>query len=502
MFELSTPHRLWVQAPAWVQWAMIAAAGGLAGLGQAPVDQPTLTLVGLAFGFWIIRSQTCLPQFWRGWSLGFGYFFVSLAWIIEPFLVEGRGNAWLAPIALLAMAGGLALFWGAAFALARGRSGLWTCLALLAAELARSYLFTGFPWALLGYVWIDTPIYQLASIIGPHGMSLLTLVLAALIAWGGAVPRWVVLTMAIAAPFVPVAGHAPGPDNSPADDRRPIVRLIHPNVAQENKWHPDKMEAIYQRHLALTDAGPAVDLIIWPETSVYLPIEWARREIAEVAQGAHVVVGYQSHSPADQYFNTLGVVTPQGEVQSEYHKSRLVPFGEYIPFGQLARVFGYDFPEFSAGSGPAHIDIDGIGRIQPLICYEGIFPQFVGRGEARPDLLVLITNDGWFGEGQGPAQHFAQARARAIELGLPMLRVANRGVTAVIDPWGRSRERLDLHERGTLDAPIPKPRTATFYARYPWLGLVILLGGLVLGAFLSAQEKLSLTPRGGTSRKS
>ena len=188
-------------------------------------------------------------------------------------------------------------------------------------------------------------------------------------------------------------------------------------------------------------------------------------------------------------------------MKSEYHKSRLVPLGEYIPLGHLARVFGYDFPEFSAGSCPAHIDIEGIGRLQPLICYEGIFPQFVGRGAARPDLLVLITNDGWFGQGQGPAQHFAQARARAIELGLPILRVANRGVTAVIDPWGRSRERLDLNQRGALDAPIPKPRAATFYAKNPWLGVFALTGLLVLGGVIRAQAKLSLTHSRGTSRK-
>lgn len=309
--------------------------------------------------------------------------------------------------------------------------------------------------------------------------------------------RLVVLTATFALPFLP----APGPHNSPTGEGRPIARLIHPNVAQENKWNPDKMEAIYQRHLSLTHAGPAVDLIIWPETSVYLPIDWARREIADVAQGAHVVVGYQSRNPAGQYFNTLGVVGPQTELQHEYHKSRLVPFGEFVPFGHLAALFGYDFPEFSAGSGAAHIDIEGIGRIQPLICYEGIFPQFVGRGEGRPDLLILITNDGWFGAGQGPAQHFAQARARAIELGLPMLRVANRGVTAVIDPWGRSRERLDLHQRGALDAPIPKPRPATFYAKNAWLGVLALTGLLVLGGVIRAQAKLSLTPRGGASRK-
>ena len=498
MFEPSAPRRLWAQAPAWGQCALIVAAGGLAGLGQAPVDQPALTLVGLAFGFWIIRPETSLSHFLRGWGLGFGYFLVSMAWIVEPFLVEGRGTAWMAPFALLAMAGGLALFWGGAFALARGRVGLWICLALLSAELARSYLFTGFPWALLGYVWIDTPAYQIAAMIGGHGMSLLTLVLAALIAWGGATVRWVVLIATVTLPFVP--GLKVG--KSPNDESRPVVRLIHPNVAQENKWNPEKTEEIYQRHLSLTQEGPSVDLIIWPETSVYQPIDWARLDIAAAAQGAHVVVGYQSRNPAGQYFNTLGVVSPQGEVQSEYHKSRLVPFGEYIPLGHFARVFGYDFPEFFAGSGPAHIDIEGIGRLQPLICYEGIFPQFVGRGAVRPDLLVLITNDGWFGQGQGPAQHFAQARARAIELGLPMLRVANRGVTAVIDPWGRSEARLDLHERGALDAPIPKPHTVTFYAKNPWLGVLILTGMLVLGAFLYTRVKLSLTPGGGTSRKS
>ena len=208
MSEPSRPHKLWAQAPAWAQWVLIVAAGGFAGLGQAPVDQPALTLVGLAVGFWIIRPETSVSHFWRGWGLGFGYFLVSLAWIVEPFLVEGRGIAWLAPFALLAMAGGLALFWGGAFAVIRGRSGLWACMALLLAEIARSYLFTGFPWALLGYVWIDTPAYQMAAIVGPYGLSLLTLVLAALIGWGGGMLRLVVLTATFALPFVPAAGTA------------------------------------------------------------------------------------------------------------------------------------------------------------------------------------------------------------------------------------------------------------------------------------------------------
>ncbi len=463
MLDKTIPINFWDQAPRWLRLSMVFAAGGLAGLGQAPFDVPILTLFGLGLGVWAVGQSSTHSHFAHGWMLGVGYFAVTLTWIMQPFLVDWQATGWMAPFALTAMAAGLAVFWGAAFAIVRGRKPLLICVALFAAELARTYLFTGFPWALIGYVWIDTPLYQLAAFIGPHGMTLLTITMAYWLAHAWSPYRLGLIALAVILQLTPNI-EAFAPPHSVA-----VVRLIHPNVAQADKWNPDRMEGIYQRHIELMDTEAGVDLIVWPETSVYLPIPMAQSEIAAAAQGAYVIVGYQSNSSDNQYFNTLGIISPKGDLEAEYHKSRLVPFGEYIPFAGLAAFFGVQRDMFSFGDGPSTVYLPGVGNIQPLICYEGIFPQFVGRTDIRPDLLVLITNDAWFGKGQGPAQHFAQARARAIELGLPMVRVANRGVSTVIDGNGAYGASLQVDDAGFIDLAIPASLPPTFFAKYPWV---------------------------------
>ena len=472
----------WAQAPGWVRLLTVFVAGGLAGLGQAPFDVPIFMLFGLGLGIWAIGQPSTISCFANGWVLGVGYFAVALAWITQPFLVDWQATGWMAPLALTAMATGLAVFWGAAFAIVKGRQPLLICVALFASELARTYLFTGFPWALIGYVWIDTPLYQLAAFIGPHGMNLLTIVMAYLLVNGRLPYKLAVMASAAIMQLSSDIGMME-PKHGAA-----VVRLIHPNVAQADKWDPDRMEGIYQRHIELTDTDAIVDLIVWPETSVYLPIPLAQREIAAVAHGAHVIVGYQSISSNNQHFNTLGIISPTGDLEKEYHKSRLVPFGEYLPFAGLAALFGVQRDGFSPGEGPSTLYLPGIGNIQPLICYEGIFPQFVGRTDIRPDLLVLITNDAWFGQGQGPAQHFAQARARAIELGLPMVRVANRGVSTLIDGNGAYSSSLEVEDIGFVDLTIPPSLPPTFFARYPWL-LTFFMAIFLLGsAFLKRRS--------------
>jgi apolipoprotein N-acyltransferase len=477
MFDTLIPSNLWDKTPRWMWQLMIFTAGGLAGLGQAPIDAPALTLLGLGFGLWAIQKSCDTSSFSNGWLLGSGYFAVSLAWIMQPFLVDLPTTGWMAPFALAAMAGGLALFWGVTSALVKGRAPLLICLALLAAEVARSYVFSGFPWGLIGYVWIDTPLYKLAAVMGPYGMTLLTLVMAYVVAHGRLFYAVALIAFAVVLQILPNSAPVKAPHGAA------IVRLIHPNVAQSDKWNSDKMEGIYQRHMALTQADPPVDLIVWSETSVYLPIDIAKSEIAAVAQDAPIIVGYQSSRAEGLYFNTLGIISPQGELQAEYHKSRLVPFGEYLPLAWVAGWFGLQRAGFSSGDGPSTLKIDGIGQIQPLICYEGIFPQFVGRSAVRPDLLILITNDAWFGEGQGPAQHFAQARARAIELGLPMVRVANRGVSTVIDPRGGYGARLQGEDTGFVDVPLPARLPTPFFAIYPWAATIFMALWLCVAAF-------------------
>ncbi|MEO0358072.1 MAG: apolipoprotein N-acyltransferase [Pseudomonadota bacterium] len=444
----------------------ILLAGVITGSAQAPIDVPGLTLLGLGFGIWAARLPGGHSQFLYGWVLGLGYFLATLYWIMEPFWVDAEATGFMAVPAWVLMAGGLALFWGVAFRMVKGPYGLLLCLSLTAAEFVRAYLFTGFPWVLIGYVWIDTPAYHLAAFVGPHGMTLLTVFYAYIIARGR--PAYAALIFALTLVFQ-VLPSVQGPEPLPG---AATVRLIHPNVLQADKWHPDKREGIYQRQLELTAAQPAVDLVVWPETSVYLPMRIAQSEIAAVSNGSRVLVGGQRRDDQNQYFNSMFVVGPDGTLEGTYDKYRLVPFGEFVPFADIAARFGIFglSPQavlgFTPGSGPKILDIEGIGKVQPLICYEGIFPQDVGRTVPRPDLIVLITNDAWFGTFNGPAQHLAQARARAIELGVPIVRVANRGVSAVIDARGGLNSAIGIDAMGYVDAMIPPPLPPTVYAKY------------------------------------
>ena len=466
MLRTTTLDSFWARAPALLKIILIFLIGVLSGLGQSPFDLPILTLIGLGIVIWLDNKVALISHFKLGWTFGFGYFASTLAWITQPFLVDIWSTGWMAPFALTILSSGLALFWGIAFVIAGGRHPLLLCAMLALAEFFRTYFLGGFPWALLGYVWIETPIYHLAAFVGPHGMTMLTLLLSSSIAFTPIKYSGSLVLCILFLPFLPVI------EGPRAAEDAGKVRLVHPNVDQSKKWDPKFKEAIYQRHLKLSKSDNRVNLIVWPETSLNYPIAAARNEISVAANGSHVIVGYQHRENNNSIYNSLGILSPDGSLSSEYHKSKLVPFGEYLPFGTFLKKIGLrglatsDEGGFSNGTGPEVFWVPSIGNIQPLICYEGIFPQFVGRANDRPDLLVLISNDAWFGEGQGIAQHFAQARARTIELGLPMVRVANRGITTVIDARGAFSEALDFDDRGALDLRVPPPLPPTFYAAY------------------------------------
>lgn len=495
MLRTTTLIRFWVQAPTISKFIIIFLTGLLSGLGQAPFNIPLTTVLGLGIVFWLGHKVAKISYFKLGWTFGFGYFSSTLAWITQPFFVDIWVTGWMAPFALAFMSSGLALFWGIAFLIAGGRHPIFVCVTLVLAEFLRTYFLGGFPWALLGYIWIDTPLYQLAAFVGPHGMTMLTLLLSICIAHISKIYSGSLIFCIFFLPFLPAI------EGPRAAEDAATVRLVHPNVDQNRKWDPNFQEEIYQRHLALSQSNNKVDLIVWPETSLNLPIAEAQSEISVVADGAHVIVGYQHRTNDDNaIYNTLGVLSPVGSLTSEYNKSKLVPFGEYLPFSTFFKKFGFgglaasDVDGFSHGSGPEVFWVPRIGIVQPLICYEGIFPQFVGRANDRPDLLVLISNDAWFGVGQGIAQHFAQARARTIELGIPMVRVANRGITTVIDARGSFDEVLAFDVRGALDLVVPPPLPPTFYATYSELVFAFILF-LIVGLYLTLSLRKMLLTR-------
>ena len=449
--------------PEWALGLVLIAAGALAGFGQAPFGLPILTVVALALGLFLVNRAHGTRRFWHGWALGLGYFGHVMAWIVEPFLVDIARHGWMAAPALFLMAGGLALFWGIA---ARLSQGVWSlALGIALAEVARSFVLSGLPWGLVGYVWIDREAYQLARFIGPHGVTALTFLLGATMVGRSHILRGVGLVVAVLA--VSVAPLAWTPDTQVG----PMVRILSPNVLQQDKWHPDTREAMYQRHLDLTQ-GPPVDLVVWPESALTMQLSATRSDILAAAGDAPVLLGHQYSPDFETFFNAATVLDAKNaDGDAIYLKSKLVPFGEYIPLTPIARRFGLTGLAdaaglgFSEGQGAVTVPVRGIGKVQILICYEGIFPHFVGSLTGRPRAIVLITNDGWFGTRGGPAQHLAQAQARAIEQGLPVVRSANRGISAMIDARGQVTRRVGFDETTRLDAVLPDADPATVYAK-------------------------------------
>lgn len=498
---------------------LLAALGGaLSALGQQPLHLWWIVPVGLALVFLSLVAPTGspankrtwhLPGFGRGWIAGTMGFAVSLNWIVDPFFVEPAVTGWMAPFALVFLAGGLGLFWGVATAIAtwacpRPMGRIWIAvLALLAMEELRGWIFTGFPWAMVGHAWIGTPLDQLASVTGALGLSGLSYALGAVLAviWlrirAGRFLRAgvaTVLTGALLAAgwFVgsfrldlPEGALAHGPAGLP-------IRLVQANVPQDLKWHPEHVEGFFRRHLELSaqEAAPAPALVIWPETAAPFFLDRPGDGLSMIAEaaGAPSVIGLQRRETVQghrRYFNALAVIDDTGAPQAVYDKHHLVPFGEYIPLvgawaesngigGLAARILS----GYSPGPGPQMLDLGRAGRVLPLICYEAIFPRNLRVGGERPDWLLQLTNDAWFGERSGPYQHLAQMQLRAIEFGLPMIRAANTGVSAVIDARGRIVTQLGLGETGALDGRLPAALPATPYARWGdlWLRVCLWLG--------------------------
>lgn len=474
------------------------AGGGLMALGQAPWGLWPATLAVLVALFWQgLAAQRIWRAFRQGWVLGLGYFVVSLHWIVEPFLVDLPRHGWMAPFALVLMTGGLALFWGAAFAAARwldprGSAGGALVLTLTLAEVLRSVVFTGFPWALIGHVWIDTGVGQAAAVVGAHGLTLMTLGAAAVT--GRALRAGSLAIMPL--PGLALAGLglwlAPGPPPAPDPDA-PVIRIVQPNVPQAEKW---SYETLFD-HIRLTvelsrpaPSGPSPDIVLWPETAIPWLLDEAQdlfESVIDTTGGVPLVLGVQRRD-GSRFYNSLALIGAGAQVEAVYDKVHLVPFGEYVPFGEVLGRFGIHGLAASEGGGFSRgadasgtlMTLPGVGHALPLICYEGIFAHIVNRAAGRPRVLLLVTNDAWFGNLSGPYQHLAQGRLRAIEQGVPMVRAANTGISAMIDGRGRVLAELPLNTHGAIDATLPPVLSPTIYARWGDLpvGAVLMVLGL------------------------
>ncbi|MDR3375393.1 MAG: apolipoprotein N-acyltransferase [Ancalomicrobiaceae bacterium] len=493
------------------RFALALGAGALAAFAQAPYHAFPVLWVSLPLLVWLMdgavgtrgRLFRLIPAFAVGWAFGFGYFLNGLWWIGSAFLVDAEQYAWAMPIAVIALPAGLALFTGFATMLARafwadGPSRI-VVLALVwsAVEIARGHVLTGFPWNDLGYgLAANTVMMQAAALVGLHGLTLpAILIFAAPAALDGRPGggRFVVANLIL---FIAIAGygvvrlaHAPH-----ATVPGVKLRLMQPAVTEWSKWRPESRTELLHDYVELSSAAPdgtrtglsGITHLIWPESpfSFVLAREpWALATIAEMLKSGptSLITGAVRVEPPvagearPRFYNSIYVIGPDGGITAAYDKAHLVPFGEYMPLAQLFEWIGVKQltqikSPFSAGPGPRTLAVPGAPDAGMTICYEAVFPGEVVDPSERPGWLVNLTNDTWFGLTPGPYQHLHQARLRSVEEGLPMVRVANSGISAVIDAWGRVVAELPLGKRGVLDADLPAAAPSTLYSVARHLG--------------------------------
>lgn len=455
---------------------------------------------GLFFTLWLAfpvlllvvsRATGAKAAFRLGWLFGFGFFLLGLYWIAFALTVDLARLFWLIPFAAAGLPAVLAIFFGLVTMIWHrigAQLGIMAPLAFAlvwgAGEWARGHLFTGFPWNLMAYAWDRVlPVEQLAAVIGAYGLSMLTVAAAAMPAslWlesrsarlQGAALCCVLIAGLIGGGIwgaMRLAAYPAGPGSNHAGIQ---LRLVQPGIDQREKWQSENWPRHFNLHLQLSESATATH-VIWPETAATFFLDRdtpARSAIAAIVPpgGAAIVGAPRIEGAADspRYYNSAQIISASGAILDSYDKAHLVPFGEYVPFSQwlpIAKIVS-GAADYSAGPGPRTVRAPGLPPFSPLICYEAIFPGAVTApadapyrsADTAPLWLLNLTNDAWYGKTAGPHQHFAIARMRAIEEGLPLVRVATNGISGLIDPLGRVLHRLPLGEAGALDVPLPLP---------------------------------------------
>ncbi len=529
-----TPEALARRTAALAGWPRRLVAVGLGALASAALPPLfAVPLLGVAFTglVWLIDGagsarSPARAAFAVGWWFGFGHFMTGLYWITNSLLVDADRFGWLVPFAVSGLSAGLAIFPAIAAAAVRlgGARGAGRVLALAVAwtvvEWLRGHILSGFSWNLISTVWVfSDAVSQTVAVTGAYGLSLLTVALAAAPATlgdgvgGGADTgtgrrrRWAaVVVMTVLFGVLWAAGEARlasasakvdpaltgASDGSVAPGVR--LRLVQANIDQRLKWSPSERAANFRKYLAMTQ-GPGfekVTHVIWPETAVPYIVTRdadARAAIAAVVPPKGLVItGAIRATPTGvkpfQVWNSAHAIDESARIVGTYDKFHLVPFGEYVPLRDVLplKKLTPGAVDFSAGPGPRTLAFPGLPPVSLLICYEVIFPGNVLDPLNRPRWILNLTNDAWFGDSTGPYQHFAAARLRAVEEGLALVRAANTGISAVIDPYGRVIARLGLGVEGVLDSPLPLPLEGlTPYGRFgDWilLGLLAIAIGL------------------------
>ena len=492
----------------WRRAGIALVAGILSALAMAPFNAWPILFLTFPVLVWLIdgaaagKMRGVPAAAWTGFCFGFGYFVPGLYWTGYAFFVDAPTFAWLSPFAVLGLPAYLALYPALGFALARL---LWTtdgsrivalAIGLTVSEWLRGYLLTGFPWNAYGYALSEPLVLaQIASVIGLWGLTFLTVAIfasPAVLIDGASRGRrpWIAPAAALATLLALGIFGAIRLSQQPTTMVSHVkLRIMQPNLQQDVKFNYSAKQAVMQKYLALSDraTGPAstgvrdASILIWPESAFPFFLTREADAMAQIAdllpKGTVLITGAvrvpddaPTGVPVTRAYNSIYVIDHDGSILSIYDKTHLVPFGEYLPhqdwmeklgFSQLTKMQGGYIP----GRRRRPLDIPNAPRALPLICYEAIFPGNVAEAGDRAGWIVNLTNDGWFGISTGPYQHLQQARLRAIEEGLPVVRAANTGISAVIDPMGRIVAKLGLGIEGVLDASLPAAIAPTIYAQ-------------------------------------
>jgi len=505
----------------WRRAVIALAAGAVSALAMAPFNAWPVLFITFPVMVWLIdgagagRSRGVPAAAMAGWWFGLGYFVPGLYWIGNAFLVDASTFAWLMPFAVLGLPAYLALFPALGFALARM---IWTrdasrvlalAVTLTASEWLRGHVLSGFPWNVFGYALSEPlALAQTASLIGLWGMTFLAVAIFAspAVLIDGKARRRAWMAPGIAILLLIAMGIFGGVRlklNPAATVANVKLRIMQPDLQQDVKFNYSAKAEVMQKYLTLSDraSGPHstgvrdASILIWPESA--FPFFLTREpdvmaQIADLLPKGTVLITGSVRAPdlpagtrITRAYNSIYLIDHDGTVLSVYDKLHLVPFGEYLPFQdwmeklglvQLTKVQGGFIP----GTRRRPMEIPNAPRALPLICYEAIFPDAIGAGDDRPGWIINLTNDGWFGFSTGPYQHLQQARLRAIEQGLPLVRAANTGISAVVDPMGRVVAQLGLGIEGVLDSTLPAAIAPTFFARTGDLPAAILVAAALL----------------------
>ena len=472
----------------WRRSALAAALGALSAAALPPGHALPLLLISFTGLLWLIHaSRSPWHAAVAGWWFGFAHFLIGLYWIGAAFLTDPSRFGWLMAPAVLGLSAFFALFPALAACAVRlnrlplsGRV-IAFAVAWTAVEWLRGNILSGFPMNLMGTVWVPSlGMIQSTALFGVYGLSFVT-VLAAAAPASLAAPRpeerlgrrpWMVAAAAfglLAAVWVGgQARLALAPDLAPTGVD---LRLVQANIDQSRKWEEGMREAALGQHVILSHEPGLddADIVIWPEAAATFFLDESRTLIDFVSRaappGGYVMTGAPRRTKSAgrtlAYWNSLHVLSPRGVIEASYDKHHLVPFGEYMPLRSIisARVLTFGAVDSSPGPGPRTLRLPDAPPFSPLICYEAIFPGEVVADDVpeaeRPGWLLNVTNDAWFGHTAGPYQHFQAARLRAVEEGMPLVRAANTGISAVVDSYGRVVGELGLGEAGVLDAPLP-----------------------------------------------